>query len=136
MTLERKAVVGVVNNNNNILLGKKKDGAKGFLSGQWHIPGETVEPGESDELALKRGIKEEAGIEIEILRYMATHYTKTPTEVRWYECLPKTYDIRPGSDLTEVIWLPRLEVIPYLNANGRATSLWPKEIFEYFSIRR
>lgn len=130
MDLERKAVVALVNYNGNILLGKKLDGAEGFLSGRWHIPGETLEKGETDEEGLLRGIMEEAGIEIGILKYLASHRTPKNTLVKWYECEALTYDIRAGSDLSEVRWVPKSRVIEM--CNDGAKTLWPKQIQEYF----
>ena len=130
MDLERKAVVALVNYNGNILLGKKLDGAEGFLSGKWHIPGETLEIGETDEEGLIRGIMEEAGIEIKVLRYLASHRTPKHTLVKWYECEALTYDIRAGSDLSEVRWVPKNEVMGM--CHNRAKTLWPQQIQEYF----
>ena len=130
MNLERKAVVALVNYNGNILLGKKLDGAEGFLSGKWNIPGETLENGETDEEGLKRGIMEEAGIEINVLKYLASHRTPKQTLVKWYECQALTYDIRAGSDLSEVRWVPKNEVMEM--CHDRTKALWPQQIQEYF----
>ena len=130
MDLERKAVVALVNYNGNILLGKKLDRAEGFLSGKWHIPGETLENGETDEEGLIRGIMEEAGIEIKVSKYLASHRTPKHTLVKWYECEALNYDIRAGSDLSEVRWVPKSEVIEM--CHDRAKTLWPQQIQEYF----
>lgn len=130
MDLERKAVVALINYDGNILLGKKLDGAEGFLSGKWHIPGETLENGETDEEGLIRGIMEEAGIEIKVSKYLASHRTPKHTLVKWYECEALTYNIRAGSDLSGVRWVPKSEVIGM--CNDRAKTLWPQQIQEYF----
>jgi len=105
----KKAVVGIVRLNNLVLLGKKIPGGE-FFSGEWHIPGETKKPGEIDEDAVKRGIMEEAGIEVRVLRYLAQHKTPTPTLVKWYECEALSEDIRPDSDLEAVEWVDLSEV--------------------------
>ncbi|MBI2663625.1 NUDIX domain-containing protein [Candidatus Woesearchaeota archaeon] len=130
MNLEKRAVVALVNYDGKILLGKKIDGAEGFLSGKWHILGETLENGETEEEGLKRGIMEEAGIEIKVLRYLASHRTPKHTLVKWYECKPLTYEIRAGSDLNEVRWVSKKEVIEM--CHGKAKMLWPKQIQKYF----
>lgn len=130
MKQERKAVAAIVNYNGQVLLGRKLDGAEGFLSGKWHIPGETLEDEETDEEGLRRGIMEEAGIEIKVLRYLASHRTPKHTLVKWYECEPITYDIKAGSDLSEVRWVPREEVKGM--CHDKAKSLWPQQIQEYF----
>lgn len=127
---KNRAVAAIVNYKDMILLGKKRDG-KGFLSGKWHIPGETLEEKESDESGLIRGIKEEAGIQIKVLRYLASHQTPKHTLLKWYECKALTYDIKAGSDLDEVKWVSRGEI--FETCDDKATSIWPKEIREYFS---
>jgi len=127
------AVAAIVNHEGNILMGKKNEGAQGFLSGEWHVPGETMKYGEDKETALHRGIKEEANIEIKVLDYLATHHTPTPTPVHWYTCVPKTYDIQAGSDLSEVRWVPKGEVPSFCSEKARA--LWPKKIRAYFDVK-
>ena len=127
----RRAVAALINFNGKILVGKKKKDAEGFLAGKWHIPGETLEDGENNESALIRGIKEEAGIEIQVVRYLGTHRTPRHTEVKWYECIPKTYNIVAGSDLEEIKWVSKKDVLNLCRVE--AISLWPKEIKEYFT---
>lgn len=129
---ERRAVVALINHNGKILLGRKRDGTEGLLSGKWHIPGETLEEGESDEEGLVRGMMEEAGITIKVLRYLAYHHTPKQTLVKWYECEALTFDIRAGSDLSEVRWVSRGEVMGMCH-NGKE-SLFPSEILEYFKL--
>ena len=126
------AVVAVVNYKGKILLGKKRSDSHKFLAGQWHIPGETIEKGETDEQALKRGIREEAGLEIEVGRYIGK--TISPTnkmEVRWHECFAYTDKIEIGSDLENADWFIREDVPDKIGY--RAKSLWPPEIMDYFS---
>ena len=74
------AVVAVVNYNGKVLLGKKIKNSPKALAGQWHIPGESVEDNESDEEALIRGIREEAGLEIEVGIPFVTWYNKFPED--------------------------------------------------------
>lgn len=125
------AVVAIVIYNGKILLGKKKSSSKKFLAGEWHVPGESLEKGESDETALIRGVKEEAGIEIKIGKYIGSHITPTSKkEARWYECFAETDKILVGSDLEAACWVEKSEVLE--KCSSRATSLWPKEIIEYF----
>ena len=125
----KRAVVAIVNHDSYILLGKKIKKEKKFFSERWYIPGETLEDGETDEQGLIRGVKEEAGIDIIVGKYLATHHTITPTEVKWYECFAKTYDIKAGSDLTEVKWTPKNEVLKYIDYQ---IPLLPQKILNYF----
>ncbi len=129
----KKAVAAIVydKNSGRVLVGRKTSDSNGSLTGQYHLPGETIEPGESDEEALIRGMKEEAGIEVKVLRYLASHITPKKTKVRWYECEPLSDDISFGSDLTEVLWVPKEKVIHI--CSSKSILLWPKEIKEYFS---
>ncbi len=129
----KEAVAAIVydKNSGRILVGKKKSDSDGSLRGQYHLPGETIEFGESDEEALIRGMKEEASIEVKVLRYLGSHITPKKTKVRWYECQPLTKKISFGSDLTEVLWVPKRKVVRV--CSPKSVALWPKEIKEYFS---
>ena len=49
----KRAVVAIVNHDSYILLGKKIKKEKKFFSERWHIPGETLEDGETDEQGLR-----------------------------------------------------------------------------------
>jgi len=125
-----KAVAGIVNNfYGEILIGKKNLDKEGFLKGKWHIPGETLEPGEDDKSALIRGIKEETGIEIIVGRYLGKYLTPKNNEVRWYECVALNYDIKVGSDLSDAKWVPRKKVLKY--CDRESILLWPKEVLKY-----
>jgi NADH pyrophosphatase NudC (nudix superfamily) len=128
---KKRALVAIVNFDGKILIGKKKTSSPKFLAGEWHIPGETAEAEETDEEALIRGIKEEAGIEIIVGRYIASHITPTSKrEARWYECFADSDKIITGSDLEDARFVPREEVLKI--CSKKAYSLWPKEIIEYF----
>jgi len=130
--IKNRAVVAIVNYNGLVLIGKKRKDSHKFLAGEWHIPGENVEGDESDEEALIRGMREEASLDIRIGEYIASH--KTPTsrkEARWYECFADTNEVKCGSDLEELKWVTKNEVLK--TCSERAYSLWPREIIEYFS---
>lgn len=127
----KSAVVAIVNYNGKILLGKKRKDSKKFLAGEWHMPGETVEDTETDEQALIRGVKEEAGLEIKIGRYIGFGISPTnKREVKWYECFADTDKIICGSDLDEIKWVDKNQVLA--NYSSRAKNLLPKQILDYF----
>lgn len=130
MSPERRAVAAIVVHEGKILMGKKRRGSEGMMAGKWHIPGETLEEGETDEQGLIRGIMEEAGIEVKPGRYLGSHETPKGTIVNWYECEPLAQNIVAGSDLDGVMWVPFGEVIVLCHEN--AISLWPQEVLEYF----
>lgn len=60
----RVIVVGVIQNSKDEYLICRKPITRGVFPGQWALPGGGIEPGERMEAALRREIKEEAGIEI------------------------------------------------------------------------
>jgi 8-oxo-dGTP diphosphatase len=68
-----RVVAALIQHSNTVLIAKRRlSKARG---GFWELPGGKVEPGESDEQALVREIKEELGIEIEITSvYGQTEY--------------------------------------------------------------
>jgi len=126
------AVVAVVNYNGKILIGKKRSDSPKVLAGQWHIPGETVEGNETDEEALKRGMIEEAGLEVQVGKYLGKTITPTShSEARWYECFSATDKVMKGSELEGLDWVDKNDILD--RVGYRAKSLWPKEIIDYFS---
>jgi len=80
----QEAVVTIVENGNDVLLVKKAELPGHWFSGKWHIPGETLEDGESDNEGMLRGIMEEAGIEIEVPEKYSEAVSLWPPEVRKY----------------------------------------------------
>lgn len=130
--MNRKAVAAIVLQAGKILIAKKIKCDNSILSGKWHIPGETLEENEDDFDGLKRGLKEEAGIELLAARFLASHITSKGTTVGWYECIPLTVDIRPGSDVSEVKWVPKRDVAKF--CDSESISLWPEKIREYFDL--
>ena len=124
------AVVAVVNYDGRILLGKKLKTSSKMLAGKWHIPGESVESNESDEEALIRGMREEAGLEIKVGRYLGSSITpSSKNEAKWYECFSSTDNIIPGSDLEDAKFVQRNEVLNYCDERFKD---YPKEIQDYF----
>jgi ADP-ribose pyrophosphatase YjhB (NUDIX family) len=130
--MERKrAVAGIVEKDGKILLGKKSAYPKSTLSGEWHPPGETVEGEESDQETLIRGVREEAGIEVEIIKFVGSHETPKGNLVNWYLCRTSDVDLVVGSDLEEVRWVPLNEV---LELSGETEKMmWPEEVRQIFA---
>ena len=89
--------------------------AKPPREGQWSIPGGAVELGETLRDALVREVKEEAGIEIDIIGFVDTidaitrdedgriryHYTLIDMAARW-----RSGELAPGGDATAARWVP------------------------------
>lgn len=123
----KEAVAMVVHDGQgNVLVGQKRVDFGSLLSGQNHLPGETKETDETDEQAIVRGIMEEAGVGVVIVRYLASHVTPKGTTVRWYECRAEETDLAPSSDLEKVFWVPLEQVVEVCST--KSVDLWPEEV--------
>ena len=71
----------IINNKGQILITKRGKKAKNER-GKWEIPGGSVEFGETLEKAIKREIKEELGIEIEVIELLnvCSHIIKSENQ--------------------------------------------------------
>lgn len=126
----RIGVAGIVENNGKILVGKKIV-MNHLLSGKWHIPGGRLMDGENEEQALVREFQEEAGIEINVEKFLDEGYSPTSRFlIRWYLCSANDEDIKAGSDLAEVRWVPKDEVLKI--CDKVAIDRWPKRVKDYF----
>lgn len=125
------AIAAIVEHNGQILIGKKAVSIGHFLSGQWHIPGGGVQNNETPEQAVVREIKEEAGIDVKVERFLDERLVPPKNAiVKWYLCSPMTHDLRADSDLVEVKYIPKSDVLEI--CSPRAMSLWPLKVIEYF----
>jgi 8-oxo-dGTP diphosphatase len=91
-----------------ILLGKKKEKEGHPISGEWHFPGGHIDEGEEPEEAVKREIKEETGLEVEV------HQIVDATSQTWngdtilqitYHCEADSDDASVEDDLKETKWV-------------------------------
>jgi len=129
----KEAVIGIIwdTAHKRIAVGMKKPGDH-YFSGRWHIPGEKIEEGESDETALIRLGIEELSIGITVIKFLANHNSPTGRIVRWYECQAHSDLLHPGSDLVDATWIPHLQVPNHLQSDTMA--LWPEKIKDFFKI--
>ena len=103
----RTAVVGIVEYRGQILIAKKKQTPGHVLDAEWHIPGGKVKQ-ETEEAAIIREIREEASIDISVLRFLDEKIDeRSKFRVRWYLCSPLTHDLKPGDDVEEVRYVPK-----------------------------
>ncbi len=89
----RKAVpmariaVGVVARGDHVLITKRAESA--MLGGLWEFPGGKIRDGESSEAACKREIREETGLDVEVVQRVTTvkhAYSHLKVEIDVYRC--------------------------------------------------
>lgn len=88
-------VIGVVKDSEgNILLGKRHQPEILEIHGKWNLLGGRVEFGETPEEAVVREIKEESGLDIEVIRMLPKIFTRfrTKSDGTQLQILPISYE--------------------------------------------
>ncbi|ABX41989.1 (deoxy)nucleoside triphosphate pyrophosphohydrolase [Lachnoclostridium phytofermentans] len=128
-----KVVAAIIVNNKRILATQR---GYGDFKGGWEFPGGKIEEAESSEVALRREIKEELDIDIEIIDFLTTveyTYPNFHLSMQCYFCGIKAGEVKlleheaskwlAIEELDSVLWLPAdIEVVEkikesYLNHN-------------------
>ncbi|HSW96511.1 MAG TPA: NUDIX domain-containing protein [Candidatus Saccharimonadales bacterium] len=129
----RIIVVGIVKKGSKYLLGRKAPD-KGPYPNTWHILGGGINLGEETiEEAIRREIKEEAGIEIQNIQRITFDEDIQPNkygEMTYYIFLDfiaeyKSGTITPGDDIAEVKWVDKSE-LEKINVNEPTKKLFKK----------
>ncbi len=111
------AVIG--DEKGRILLVKHVPARGGYWQGKWICPGGALEPGETIEEGIKREVKEETQLDIELLSplYPFDRVVKendaVSLHVVYIDYLARVAggELEPGSDVGEVVWVEK-ERIP------------------------
>ena len=111
-------VCAIIEHQNQILIGKKIEGDHpANLGGKWTLPGGKVEYAESLENALKREIREETNLEIEIKEKLGedVYISKVEAKVNCFKCIPKNFNYKPGDDLQKIKWVDKQNLFKELD---------------------
>lgn len=114
----RVIVCAVIEKNNSLLFGRKKE-KKGPYPNAWHLLGGGVNDGESLNDAIKREIKEESGIEVEIIRSLGFAEDSEPskngkiTHYIFLAFLAKyvSGEIMADDDIKRLAWIEKDELV-------------------------
>lgn len=116
----RTVVKALITNRGDILIGKKEKKDNHPISGEWHILGGHLEKGEEVEEAVKREVKEETGLDVEI------HQVIDVMSFSWeegeqdsvqivYHCETEKRSEEPQDDLEELKWVSPNEITEYVH---------------------
>lgn len=129
----KEAVISIVELGNEVLVVKKvDDGGESLMSGKWHLPGETKKEGETDEMAVQRGVLEEAGVVVARAVYLTSSESPKGTLLMWYRCETLTRQLIPGDDAVDAQWADK-DNVAYV-CDPEAVAIWPQAIREYFRL--
>jgi A/G-specific adenine glycosylase len=114
-------VAVITDSDGKILIDRRKQ--EGLLGGLWEFPGGKIEPGESEEDCVKREIKEELDIEIEVSTKLITiehAYTHFKVTLNVFNCAYLTGEPKP-LECDEIRWVTLAEIseYPFPKANSQ-----------------
>ena len=83
-------------------------------AGRWSIPGGRVEPGESDQQALRREMSEETGLVVDVAEMVGIVERDGPGGsvyvIHDYSCIVVGGELTPGDDAADARWVTEAEL--------------------------
>jgi 8-oxo-dGTP diphosphatase len=124
-------VAAIVEFGEKVLVGKKLECEHpAGLGGQWHLPGGRMEKGETPSQAIIREMKEETGLDVEIIDMLGAKKSGiTGSIILWFLCRSGSGQLVPDDDLEKAEWLTKQQVIE--RCPDVAKDAWSKEIWEF-----
>ena len=122
---EFDVIVGMIYKKNNFLISKRKK--DGFLGGLWELPGGKKKSKETHLDCLKREIKEELDIKVDIgekIGKIKHHYSHLSINIIGYKCLYKNGSEKPLSS----------DEIKWIKTNKIDNFAFPKSTIKLFSL--
>lgn len=117
----RTVVKALITNRGQILIGKKEEKEDHPISGEWHILGGHLEHGEQVEEAVKREVKEETGLEVDvhqavdIMSFSWDGNEKDSLQIVFH-CVAESRSEEVLDDLEEVKWVSPDEITDYVHS--------------------
>jgi 8-oxo-dGTP diphosphatase len=108
----------ILNEDDSVLLVKHKKERGGYWQGKWICPGGELEYGEQIEQGIKREVKEETNLEIELIKPLVPFERilkrggKTVLHVIYIDYLARLHggELRIGDDAGEAIWVKKKDI--------------------------
>lgn len=107
-------VASLIYKDDKVLIAKRSAGDQNVF-GKWEFPGGKVEPGESEEHAIEREIKEEFDLEIKANEFLTNNVCEYPTktvDLKLYKCT-YIYGEFNLHDHSEYKWVNPKELLNY-----------------------
>ncbi len=109
-----KVVACLIEKENRVLIAKRSTGDESVLN-KWEFPGGKVEPGEKEEQAIEREIKEEFELVIKTRKFIINNvyeYPNKKVDLRLYWCDYIAGDFKLH-DHSEYVWVEKENVLNY-----------------------
>lgn len=128
---------GIIESHGKILLGKKVKGKHpANLGGRWHFPGGRIKKKEIPIDAVKREIKEETNLDVDVKEQLAVskRILENGSTVKFFYflCHPKNNDLKASSDLQDVKWVQKDDVLGLFNQD--LINMLPKEVINFLDM--